>query len=227
MSGIVLPCNVQCLHRALRRESVHLFLKAAARNPPSPPQRNLLSLSVRGGAERESTRTLERQHYRLHPSNANTTGFQPSGKIKLTCPFTVQQLQRQHTRALIVHSRPLGMAQSDTEMNILFDMLTSGQFVPPSKPTQLVNTLANWPTQLINMHEMTRKSTSSRLAKSVASLGRRLVNRRRLIIPARSRLVSQSSQNRATLLPWFQWHVELGSNAHPGRSNTLGGARRE
>ena len=197
----MLPCNVQCLHRALRRESVHLFLKAAARNPPSPPQRNLLSLSVRGGAERESTRTLERQHYRLHPSNANTTGFQPSGKIKLTCPFTVQQLQRQHTRALIVHSRPLGMAQSDTEMNILFDMLTSGQFVPPSKPTQLVNTLANWPTQLINMHEMTRKSTSSRLAKSVASLGRRLVNRRRLIIPARSRLVSQSSQNRATLLP--------------------------
>ena len=36
-----------------------------------------------------------------------------------------------------MHSRPLGMAQSDTEMNILFDMLTSGQFVPPSKPTQL------------------------------------------------------------------------------------------
>jgi len=25
----------------------------------------------------------------------------------------------------------------------------------------------------------------------------------------------------------FQWHAELGSNVHPGRSNTLGGARRE
>ena len=59
--------------------------------------------------------------------------------MKLTCQFSLPQLQRQHTRALIVHSRPLGMAQSDTEMNILFSMLSNSQFAPPSAPTQLTH----------------------------------------------------------------------------------------
>lgn len=62
--------------------------------------------------------------------------FLPGGRVKVSSAFTLSECQRQHTRALLVHSRPMNMAQ-DTEMKILFQML--GSYKPPDRKTMTLH----------------------------------------------------------------------------------------
>lgn len=61
-------------------------------------------------------------------------GFTTSSTPKPSCQYTHDQLQRQHTRALIVHHRPAAAAD-DKELRILLKML-SPAYVPPAARTQ-------------------------------------------------------------------------------------------